>query len=65
MGACNGVSALCAIFIMSNFGRRPILIFGEAAMAICTFFSGLGVYSVSGMLGFVMLNIYICAFHLS
>ena len=65
MGACNGVSALFAIFIMANFGRRTIFIVGEAAMAICTGLSALGILQGWGWLAFIGLNCYLWAFHLS
>ena len=65
IGASNGISALCAILIMANFGRRPILIAGEATMAIFTFMTALGISQVWGMLSFIMLNAFLFSFHFS
>lgn len=65
IGASNGISALFAILIMANFGRRPILIAGEATMAIFTFMTALGISQVWGMLSFVTLNLFLFSFHFS
>ena len=65
IGFSNALFAILAILIVTNFGRRPIYIFGQLIMSIFLFVCGLSVFYSWHMTSFVMLNAFIGSFQLS
>ena len=62
IGFSNALFAILAILIVTNFGRRPIYIFGQLIMSIFLFVCGLSVFYSWHMTSFVMLNAFIGSF---
>merc|ERR1712060_17320 len=65
IGACNGITASMALLIITKFGRRPIFITGQFAMACFMFLTGLSVLNEWNMSSFIMINLFITGFQFS